>query len=200
MTRQQGFTLLELLVAMAIFAIIGLAATGGLNAVIDQSLAAKNSLTELNDLQRAMRFLTTDLYQLHPRIVRDELGRGDEPALLANGQDDYLIRFSREGWRNPAGLPRSTIQRVQYRLEEETLIREQWPVLDRTLASEPTALELLEGVTELEFEFLDYSDQWQIQWPPVTPGGATEVWPRAIRINLTLKNNGKLQRLIEVAG
>jgi general secretion pathway protein J len=200
MTRQQGFTLLELLVAMAIFAIIGLAATGGLNAVIDQSLAAKNSLTELNDLQRAMRFLTTDLYQLHPRIVRDELGRGDEPALLANGQDDYLIRFSREGWRNPAGLPRSTIQRVQYRLEEETLIREQWPVLDRTLASEPTALELLEGVTELEFEFLDYSDQWQIQWPPVTPGGANEVWPRAIRINLTLKNNGKLQRLIEVAG
>ena len=200
MTRQQGFTLLELLVAMAIFAIIGLAATGGLNAVIDQSLAAKNSLTELNDLQRAMRFLTTDLYQLHPRIVRDELGRGDEPALLANGQDDYLIRFSREGWRNPAGLPRSTIQRVQYRLEEETLIREQWPVLDRTLASEQTALELLEGVTELEFEFLDYSDQWQIQWPPVTPGGANEVWPRAIRINLTLKNNGKLQRLIEVAG
>ena len=200
MTRQQGFTLLELLVAMAIFAIIGLAATGGLNAVIDQSLAAKNSLTELNDLQRAMRFLTTDLYQLHPRIVRDELGRGDEPALLANGQDDYLIRFSRECWRNPAGLPRSTIQRVQYRLEEETLIREQWPVLDRTLASEQTALELLEGVTELEFEFLDYSDQWQIQWPPVTPGGANEVWPRAIRINLTLKNNGKLQRLIEVAG
>jgi len=200
MNRQWGFTLLELLVAMAIFAIIGLAATGGLNAVIDQSAAAKRSLGELNDLQGTMRFLTTDLYALHPRSVRDELGRGDEPALIADGQDNYIIRFSREGWRNPAGLPRSTIQRVQYRLDEETLIREHWPVLDRTLANEPVALELMEGVTELEFEYLDYSDQWQAQWPPVQPGGATELWPRAVRINLTLKNTGKLQRLIEVAG
>ena len=111
-----------------------------------------------------------------------------------------MLRFSREGWRNPAGLPRSTIQRVQYRLDEETLIREHWRVLDRTLASEPVTLELLEGVTELEFEYLDYSDQWQTQWPPVKPGGETELWPRAVRINLTLKNAGVVQRLIEVAG
>ena len=64
MNQQRGFTLLELLVAMAIFAIIGLAATAGLNAIIDQSTRANRSLNELNDLQRALRFLTIDLYQM----------------------------------------------------------------------------------------------------------------------------------------
>lgn len=200
MNQQHGFTLLELLVAMAIFAIIGLAATAGLNAIIDQSTRATRSLNELNNLQRAIRFLTTDLYQMHPRGVRDELGRGDEAALLANNQGDYLIRFSREGWRNPAGIPRSSVQRVQYRLEDTTLIREYWPVLDRTLSLEPIKADLLDNVENIEFEYLDYEDQWQAQWPPIQPGSTAEEWPRAIRLRLTLKNSGEIERLIEVAG
>ncbi|MDG2156327.1 MAG: type II secretion system minor pseudopilin GspJ [Gammaproteobacteria bacterium] len=200
MNQQQGFTLLELLVAMAIFAIIGLAATAGLNAIIDQSTRANQSLNELNELQRAVRFLTTDLYQMHPRGVRDELGRGDEAALLADNQGDYLIRFSREGWRNPAGIPRSNIQRVQYRLEGTALVREYWPVLDHTLSLEPIKTELLNNVEDIKFEYLDYSDQWQNQWPPIQPGSAAEEWPRAVRLRLTLKNSGEIERLIEVAG
>jgi general secretion pathway protein J len=198
--RHSGFTLLELLVAMAIFAIIGLAATGGLNAVIDQSTAARSAMKDLNQLQRSILFLTNDLYQMHPRVVRDELGRGDEKPLLADGQDNYLLRFSREGWRNPAGLPRGNIQRVQYRLEEETLIREHWVVTDRTLSLEPVELELLNNVTDIKFEYLDYSNQWQSLWPQVTSGGETEEWPRAVRVTITLKNIGEIQRLIEIAG
>lgn len=200
MKRSSGFTLLELLVAMAIFAIIGLAATGGLNAVIDQSTAARSGMKDLTQLQRSILFLTNDLYQMHPRIVRDELGRGEEKALLADGQDNYLLRFSREGWRNPAGLPRGNIQRVQYRLEEETLIREHWVATDRTLSLEPVKLELLNNVTNVEFEYLDYSNQWQQRWPQVKPGGGTEEWPRAVRVTITLKNIGEIQRLIEIAG
>ncbi len=200
MKRQSGFTLLELLVAMAIFAIIGLAATGGLNAVIDQSTAATSGMKDLTQLQRSILFLTNDLYQMHPRVVRDELGRGEEKPLVADGQDNYLLRFSREGWRNPAGLPRGTIQRVQYRLEEETLIREHWVVTDRTLSLPPVELELLTNVTDIQFEYLDYSNQWQSIWPQVKPGGGTEEWPRAVRVTITLKNIGEIQRLIEIAG
>lgn len=200
MNQQQGFTLLELLVAMAIFAIIGLAATAGLNAIIDQSTRANQSLNELNELQRAIRFLTTDLYQMHPRGVRDELGRGDEAPLIADNQGDYLIRFSREGWRNPAGIPRSSIQRVQYRLEGTTLVREYWPVLDHTLSLEPIKTDLLDNVENIEFEYLDYTGQWQNQWPPIQPDSAAEEWPRAVRLRLSLKNNGEIERLIEVAG
>ncbi|MDG1463322.1 MAG: type II secretion system minor pseudopilin GspJ [Gammaproteobacteria bacterium] len=200
MKRVSGFTLLELLVAMAVFSIVGLAATAGLNAVIDQSSLATSSMKDLSQLQRSIVFLTNDLYQMHPRVVRDELGRGDETPLLADGQDSYLLRFSREGWRNPAGLPRGTIQRVQYRLEEETLIREHWAVTDRTLGLEPIELELLNNVTDVKFEYLDYGNQWNSLWPSVKPGGETEEWPRAVRVTITLKNIGEIQRLIEISG
>ena len=198
--QHRGFTLLELLVAMAIFAIIGLAATGGLNAVIDQSTIARSGLQDLNELQRAVRTMSTDLYQLHPRTVRDELGRGTEAPLVADGQDNYLLRFSREGWRNPAGLPRGTIQRVQYRLDNNELLREHWVVTDRTLSVEPVAITLLENVERVEIEYLDYSNQWQSIWPPNKPGGESEDWPKAVRLTIELQNIGEIQRLIEVAG
>lgn len=197
---QRGFTLLELLVAIAIFGIIGVLATGGLSAILDQSAIANDALNRLNQVQRSVRFITNDLNQLHPRSVRDELGSGYELPVVADGQNVYLLRFSREGWRNPAGLPRSTQQRVQYRLEDKKLYREHWVVMDRSLGLEPVALELLDGVETIEFEFLDFDDVWQQQWPPVKPGGQTEYWPRAIRVTFELEGTGSIQRLIEVAG
>lgn len=199
-SQQQGFTLLEILVAVAIFGIIGVLATGGLSAIIDQSVIATDGMKRLNQMQRSMRLLTQDLYQLHPRVVRDELGRGEEDAVISNDQDVFIIRFSREGWRNPAGLPRANIQRVQYRIEENTLIREHWPVLDRPLGLEPVKAEILDGVTELTIEFLDYDNEWQELWPPFTGDNSNDVWPRAVRVRLTLEGMGEITRLIEVAG
>jgi len=196
--RQSGFTLLELLVAIAVFAIIGVLATGGLNAVLDQSAIASDGLERLNRIQRSVRLISDDLYQLHPRTVRDELGRATEAPVIANDQNDFLIRFSRAGWRNPAGLPRSSIQRVQYRLEEGELIREYWPVLDRTLGLEPESTVILDDVAEVDFEFLDYDNVWQQQWP--SQDTEQSQWPKAVRIKIEIEGLGTLQRLIEVAG
>jgi len=198
--KQSGFTLLELLVAIAIFGIIGVLATGGLSAILDQNAIANDALQRLNQIQRTVRFITNDLGQLHPRGVRDELGSGTELPVIADGQDIYLVRFTREGWRNPVGLTRSTQQRVQYRLEDKKLIREHWIVLDRTLGQEPVELELLDNVQLVEFEFLDYENIWQQQWPPVKAGGQGELWPKAIRITIELEGTGRIQRLVEVAG
>jgi len=197
---QRGFTLLELLVTMAVFAVFSLMALGGLNNFLTQQALVNDELARLEQVQRLMRTLTSDLSQAQPRCVRDELGLSREGSFLADGRGDYLLRFTRGGWRNPAALPRGTLQRVQYRLEDDRLLREYWPVLDRVLGQEPRSTVLLDELDELTFEFLDDADQWQSLWPPLLAGGSPscEQRPRAVRITLEIAGFGEMQRLVEV--
>lgn len=198
-----GFTLLELLVAMAIFAIIGALAMGGLNAVLKQQELARKQLDRLQHVQRAVRILTSDFSQLNPRFVLDQLGgRGPtEDPIVAPCGVEHTVCFSRDGWRNPfAQFPRGTLQRAQYRLDDGKLIREYWSVMDRTLINEPKKEVLLEDVESFELGFLDRAGDgnWQTQWPPLQqgPGGASIL--EAVRINLVLKDWGEIVRIAEV--
>lgn len=201
-SHHAGFTLLELLVAMGIFAVIGAMALGGLNAIVDQTTLAQAQMDKLARLQRAMRLITTDLGSLAPRYVRDELG-GSDPLLpvLANSSFEYVLRATRSGWPNPAGLPhRGTLQRFQYRLEDGKLYREYWPVVDSVLGQKPRSEELLTGVRSVKILFLDGQNgqkEWQALWPP--PGGKEQsTRPRAIRFSIDLDDWGEIERLIEV--
>ncbi len=202
---QSGFTLLELLVAMGIFAVIGAMALGGLNAIVGQETQARAQADRLGTLQRALRLIATDLGSADPRYVRDVLGTEHELPLLAEGRGDYLIRLTRGGWPNPAKLPhRGTLQRVQYRLDDGKLIREYWPVLDLgTLGQPPRTEELLTGVDNVKLLFYDASagasGEWVTEWPPLrNAAGAPAGRPQGIRVTLDLEDWGVIERLIEV--
>jgi general secretion pathway protein J len=198
--RQRGFTLLELLVAMAVFAVIGAMALGGLNAVVDQGEIAGGQMARLAELQRAMRVLTADLGGIQPRFVRDELGTAGELPLVSDGRGEFLLRLTRGGWSNPSRAPyRGTLQRLQYRLQDDVLVREYWAVTDRVLGEKPRQEELLTGVERLEFSYLDQGTEWVTQWPPpsrAAPGNGER--PRAIRLKLTLEDFGVIERTVEV--
>ena len=198
-TRMRGFTLLELLVAMAIFAIISVLALGGLNAVITQQTIAKDQLQRLAALQRALRMMTDDFVQLNPRFVRQVLGDAMDPPLVTDQLGENIVRLSRSGWRNPVPVARGTLQRVQYRIEDEELIRDHWLVMDYPLSVEPRSEVLLENVTEIEIEYLDETDQWSTQWPPIRQGLVTGfIYPRAVRINLDLADWGEIVRIVDL--
>ena len=199
--RQRGFTLLEILVAMAVFAIMGVMAYGGLQSVIDQQEIARENAARLRAVQFAVRQIGLDLQQVQPRPVRDELGDGYRPALLADERNIYALEFTRGGWSNPLAQPRAAVQRVAYRVEDGRLIRVHWFVPDHTLAEEPVERDLLDRVVEIRFRFVGGSGgEWAEQWPATLGTGDPADLPRAIEVVIELEDWGEIRRLVEVAG
>jgi general secretion pathway protein J len=196
-----GFTLLELLVAMAIFGIVATMALGGLNALLGQQEIARQQLQRLQQVQRAVRILTADFSQLNPRVVRDQLGSANDPPLLAECRAEGLVCLSRDGWRNPFWQqPRGTLQRVRYRIEDDRIVREYWSAMDLTLSNEPRGEVLVDDVESFTIEYLDAQGQPQTVWPAQQSGAADSPLPRAVSFTIRLRDWGEIVRTVEVAG
>ena len=197
----RAFTLIEVLVSLAIFSIMAALAYGALGQTLDSAELLNDRMDRLQAIQRTMRLLSEDLQQLSPRPIRHELGDGFAPALDTNFQSGFALELTHGGWSNPIVLPRSTLQRSAYRIEEDELIRYHWTVLDRTLANEPVSVALLDGVDSILFRFLQTNGEWTEQWPPSNRPGdlGRRLRPRAVEIILTLAAEGDISRLIEVA-
>ena len=191
--RTQGFTLLELMIAIAIFAVVGVLSGQMLNNIIRQQEIIEDRGQRLSDLQRGMNILQRDIAQLTNRAIRDEFG-DPRPAVIID--DELPLEFTRQGWRNPLGQTRSELQRVAYELREDKLYRYYWTVLDRAQDTEPLEQVLMEGVLDAEFSGLDGNgDQWpQPGWNPADPAQRLA----AISVRLDIETYGEITRLWEV--
>ncbi|KZY31294.1 MULTISPECIES: type II secretion system minor pseudopilin GspJ [unclassified Oleiphilus] len=205
LASQQGFTLLEVLIAIGITALIGLGAWQVLNSAITSSDRTQVHLEELNQIQKAMLIVKRDLSQVIGRSIRDEYG--DYQNALDSSSDFYKIQFSRVGWRNPLDDKRSEIQRVAYELDSEKLVRHYWTALDQTQDSESIRKTLLNDIESLDFRFLNESDAWVGKWPVESldsettspdPRQTNNSLPKAIEIEIAHKRFGKVKRLFEV--
>ena len=209
-TRSRGFTLIELLVALAIAALMFAMGYGSLRQALTSHEALKEQQAQLIALQSAVRIIEQDFVQLAPRPVRQTVGNEPaQPALQGSPPGAQpIVALTRAGWANPAGLQRPGLQRVAYYLENGTLRREYWDVLDPTLASTTEKRNLLGHVKTLTIRYLDVSRNWQEQWPPATSTtlvgqpqeAALRVRPLAVEITLDTDNWGKIVRIIEIAG
>jgi general secretion pathway protein J len=147
-----------------------------------------------------MIMMSRDFEQIVSRSIRDEYG-GQQPALICKAREEKTVEFSRGGWRNPAGLARSSIQRVSYRFVDQTLLRESWPILDRAAATEPVSQTILTGVVDFTLRFLDKNEEWQTSWPPEESATSNDqrLLPKAIEVTLDLDDWGTIHRLFLVA-
>jgi general secretion pathway protein J len=204
MVGQAGLTLIELLVAVAIFSILAALAYGGLVNVLDTRRSVEIESQRLATLQRAFLRIGRDLEQAAPRAIRDAYG--DQQPALHNRVDSYegmqtVIELSVAGRRALPGETGGSLQRISYVIRDDTLLRLSWPVLHRaqdTVAHEST---LLEGVEELKLRYLTQEGEWLTEWPreaePTTTGPAL---PRAVELTMELEHWGSLRRIYRVAG
>lgn len=196
--RADGFTFVEIMVAIALFGIIAGMSFMMFSQSARMSRQLSDNMAELIELQRALQWFANDLSQLQPRPVRDPVGNTSQPALIADPRGQYRMALTRGGYANPLGVARASAQRVAYELNDDgELLRLVWPVLDPVLASEPEATLLLEGVERMELRFLPSAQSsWSEQWP----AGAGGSVPRAVEITLEIDGWGEIIRLLEVGG
>lgn len=199
--RHAAFTLIEVLVAVALFAMLAALAYGTLSRTLANAELLTERMERLQAVQRTLRFLAEDFQQLVPRPVRDELGDNFVPALSTETGVGLSLELTRSGWSNPLGLPRGTLQRVGWRLEDDRLVRYHWTVLDRTLDNEPLVQVMLDEVDSVTLRFMQDNGEWVDRWPAVEPVGPLplRLRPRAIEIVLTMMDESEITRLLEVA-
>lgn len=190
-------TLLELLVALAVFAVLSAMAYGGLESVLRADRAVQGQAQQLAALQRTLSMITRDLTEIAPRTIRGAYG--DEQPVLDATRPGYL-EWTRAGWVNPAERSRSDLQRVAYGLEGGSLMRSFWSVLDRAQDSQPRRTALMDGVTGFEYRLLDPARQWRENWPRSRDAQALAALPLAIEIRLITERWGTVRRLTPLPG
>jgi general secretion pathway protein J len=202
MMRARGFTMLEVLVAMFVFAIVALMAYGGYNQLSRQDEIVDRNANRTRAIQSTVQRMSEDFAMIEPRPVREPLGDSIDPAVRADKRTETLVELTRSGWSNPAGVTRSTLQRVAYRVQDNKLERAYWNALDRTMSAEPTSAVLLDQVPTVSLRFMDQNQSWHEQWPPLGYSGpdALRLRPIAVEITLDLEDWGKVVRLVEVSG
>jgi general secretion pathway protein J len=189
--KRAGFTLIEVVIALAILALLSVLAYRALAALTDSEAQLTAEAAHWRDLDAMFARLEADVREALPRAVRT--GERSEPAWIGEvGADgNAQLRFSRAG-PEFALEPGSGGQRIGYRLRNGAVEVLYWPRLDQSPAIVPQAYALVSGVAQLRVAYLDARGGWRDRWPAL---GEPEV-PRAIRVSITLAGGDVIERWI----
>lgn len=194
----KGFTLIEVMVAIAVFATLSFSAYQVVNQVQRSNELSLEKSERIKQLQRSLVFLDNDFRQIVARPFRtngekvsDKLLSSDEYLLDSESQG---ILFVRLGWKNPQqAFPRGEITKVGYRLVENTIERLWWRYPDTPVGQKPVVTPLIDGVDELKFEFYD-GTKWLKIWD------VKNQLPKATKVILTFKDYGDVERIYLTSG
>ena len=222
--RSAGFTLLEVMVAIALSAVVATLAYQGLSSASAGAERSREILTQINELDRAWQILATDMRHLLAPELGPTGGRFQFNAQSLEGGTDVeqrLLIFTRRNWFNPMQRPRSDLQEVSYRIEDGTLWRDYRPYRNLpydefSFEQSAARQELLNDVTDIELRFLsiatlqnsgrgalsgdEYMRDWAPAWPDPNEMGNPLALPLAVYVRIEIEGVGASERLFDIVG
>lgn len=197
MKHSRAFTLLEMIVAIGIFAVIAVVSYGSLNRFFDHRDILQTEFEKMKDLQLAFSLLQQDMHFISERIVRDEYG-DSEPLLIVNNIDvaGELLRFTTA--RRNVSLPGiSTLQRVSYRWENGDFIRMNWLVLDRDQEAIVSEQLLMSDIDNVSVNVMT-SDEETTQ--SLSTWDSAEKLPDGVEWQIQLADGTQYRRVFDIKG
>lgn len=182
----QGFTLIEILIALFIFTLLAVLLTSSLHNVINLQSGSERKAERLRQMQMGLLIMSRDIEQTINRPVTNASGK--EEAAFVGTKTGFALTHA--GFANPAGFSGSQLQRTSYTFNENNVVRTTWPVLDAVPKTKAYMRNLIENVSDASFEYLDQQGHFRENWP--MEKDTEQVLPRGVKINLTIKNWGRV--------
>ncbi len=197
--KARGFTLLEILVAIAVFAIMSAMAYRGLSAVLETRKQLEAEQQKWRDVVLLFARMEQDFSTALKRPIRNT---SDQTVAAFVGKpdplgDDGQVVFTRMGFAGQRGAL-SAPQRMGYRFRDNKLEHLSWPVLDQGTRTEPAIGTLIGNVRDAGFRFLEYKpdgSQWQPRWPLAGTDPNEAPLPAALEVSITLLTGENLKRV-----
>lgn len=191
---EQGFTLLEVLIALFIFTILSMILVGALHSVITASTRTEQQAERLRALQMALLIMSRDIEQTVNRPVLNASGREDQ-SFIGTARD---FTFTHAGLANPTGnLARSNLQRTHYYSDEHSLWRANFGALDQAPNAAPQTRRLLQDVTDVHFQYVDKTGRLHPAWPLQDQND--QVLPQAVKVFLTIPEWGQMSQVYVIS-
>lgn len=188
----RGFTLVELLVAVTVFAVVAMLAWRGLDAIVRARRVLDGQASDLAMLQRAMARFEQDLDAALPRPRRNPRG-ALEPALAGTPEGlDASAWLSAPGATGAAPSP----QRVSWACTGGELRRTHWASPDHAETASGRERTMLEKLSHCRLRYLAGDGLAADRWPP--PGLAPDALPRGIELSFAFQGHGEFRRVVEL--
>lgn len=200
--HNKGFTLIEVMVAIVIMAMIAVMTSQSFSAAITSSEATQEAIDRIAAVDRIWVLLETDMRNVIPAMPKVSRGKPIPPVFI-DQSEEYRLTLLRAGYANPLRLPRTEVVRVGYRFEENALWRDTWFNIAENDERKARPQKILEGVEDIFIKALPPGGRssvsggpWQDRWP--ASGQKPETLPAAIEITLITDDFGEVKRVYSI--
>ena len=202
--KYTAFTLFEILIALVIFAILGIIVAVGLRRTLAFNQRADQADKRIQQLDIAQALIRHDITAIINRPITGRNGQMLPAVQLKPGE----IEFTRGGVINPFGVTRrSDLQRIDYAYRNGAIIRTTWPTLDRMTNTVTTNMTLLKNVSNFTIKAYDQNNKLQPSWP--YNSASSEILntnnqqsqsdlPKAIYISFSIAGQGSIEDIIPI--